>query len=177
MERTEHGGRRPARYPRHVRRFNLHTAEFEYDSSDPDGYRAGMARFGPQIGASMLGGSIYDLPPGQSNCPYHYEYGNEEWLIVLEGRLTLRQIDGEVELDPGDVVCFPVGPDGAHKLTNRSDAVVRVLMLSTMHEPSVAVYPDSDKIGVWPGDNRDHLLVRRESRVDYWDGETGVPER
>jgi hypothetical protein len=55
--------------------------------------------------------------------------------------------------------------------------VVRVLMLSTMHEPSVAVYPDSDKIGVWPGDNRDHLLVRRESRVDYWDGETGVPER
>jgi hypothetical protein len=44
-------------------------------------------------------------------------------------------------------------------------------MLSTLFEPSVAVYPDSDKIGVWPGDQRDHVIVRRESNVDYWDGE------
>jgi uncharacterized cupin superfamily protein len=131
-----------------------------------------MARFGPRIGATMLGGSVYELPLGQSICPYHYEYGNEEWLIVLEGRPTLRHADGEEELEPGDVVCFPVGADGAHKVTNRTDMRVRVLMISTMHEPSVAVYPDSDKIGVWPGDDRDHILVRRESRVEYWDRET-----
>jgi uncharacterized cupin superfamily protein len=155
-----------------VRRFNLDTAEFEYDESDPEGYRAGMARFGPQIGATMLGASIYDLPPGQSNCPYHYEYGNEEWLVVLEGRLTLRHPEGEAELGRGDVVCFPDGPEGAHKLTNRSDSNVRVLMFSTMNEPSASVYPDSDKIGIWPADRRDHILVRRESGVDYWDGET-----
>jgi uncharacterized cupin superfamily protein len=154
-----------------MRRFNLFAAEPEYDDTDPDGYRAGMARFGPSIGAAMLGGSLYELPPGQSNCPYHYEYGNEEWLIVLEGRLTLRHADGEDELDPGEVVCFPVGPDGAHKLTNRTDSRVRVLVLSTMVEPSVAVYPDSDKLGVWPGDRRDHIMVRRSAAVDYWDGE------
>ena len=155
-----------------MRRFNVFSAEFEYDADDPDGYRAGMARFGARIGATMLGGTVYDLPPGQSNCPYHYEYGNEEWLLVLEGRLTLRHPDGEDELDPGDVVCFAVGLGGAHKLTNRSETPVRVLMLSTRHEPAVAVYPDSDKIGVWPGDERDDLLVRRESAVEYWDGET-----
>ena len=57
-------------------------------------------------------------------------------------------------------------------MTSGSEALVRVLMLSTKREPSVAVYPDSDKIGVWPGDERDNLLVRRESRVDYWDGES-----
>ena len=45
-------------------------------------------------------------------------------------------------------------------------------MLSTKGEPAVAVYPDSDKIGVWPGDNRDKIMVRRESVVDYWDRET-----
>jgi uncharacterized cupin superfamily protein len=156
-----------------VRRINLHTLEAEYDESDPDGYRAGMARFGRDLGASMLGGSVYELPPGQSNCPYHYEYGNEEWLIVLQGRLTLRHAGGEDELEPGDVVSFAVGPTGAHKLTNRSGELVRVLMLSTTVEPAVAVYPDSDKIGVWPGaDRRDHILVRRESGVDYWDRET-----
>lgn len=155
-----------------MQRFNLNTGKLEYDESDPEGFRAGMARFGSSIGATMLGGSLYDLPPGQSNCPYHYEYGNEEWLVVLEGKLTVRHPGGEEELDPGDVVCFPVGPEGAHRLTNQTDATVRVLMLSTLCEPSVAVYPDSDKIGVWPGDQRDHVIVRRESSVDYWDGET-----
>ncbi len=154
-----------------MRRFNLDAAEPEYDSADPDGYGAAMARFGPSIGATMLGGSIYELPPGQSVCPYHYEYGNEEWLIVLDGRPTLRHPDGEDELAPGDVVCFPPGPEGAHKTTNRTDSPVRVLFLSTMNEPSAAVYPDSDKIGVWPGDKRDNILVRRESVVDYWDRE------
>jgi uncharacterized cupin superfamily protein len=64
-----------------------------------------------------------------------------------------------------------VGPDGAHKVTNRTGDRVRVLMISTMVEPSVAVYPDSDKIGVWPGDMRDHVLVRREAHTDYWDRE------
>ena len=155
-----------------MRRFNLNTSELEYDESDPEGFRAGMARFGASIGATMVGGSLYELPPGQSNCPYHYEYGNEEWLVVLEGKLIVRHPGGEEELEPGDVVCFPVGPDGAHRLTNRTDASVRVLMLSTMIEPSVAVYPDSDKIGVWPGDQEDNIMVRRESSVDYWDGET-----
>lgn len=130
-----------------------------------------MDRFGKRLGAAMIGGSVYELPPGQSICPYHYEYGNEEWLIVLEGRPLLRHPDGEDELEPGDVVCFPVGPAGAHKVTNGTDTTIRVLMISTDNEPSVAVYPDSDKIGVWPGDNRDHVLVRRESSVEYYDHE------
>jgi uncharacterized cupin superfamily protein len=154
-----------------MRRFNLFSAEVEYDADDPDGYRTGYSRFGATIGATMLGGSIYELAAGQSICPYHYEYGNEEWLIVLDGRPTLRHAGGEDDLEPGDVVCFPEGPEGAHKVTNRGDATVRVLMLSTKDEPSVAVYPDSDKIGVWPGDQRDQILVRRESGVDYWDRE------
>jgi uncharacterized cupin superfamily protein len=155
-----------------VRRANLFTAEAEFDADDPGGYEAGMARLGPMIGASKLGGTIYELPAGQSICPYHYEYGNEEWLIVLEGRPTLRHAEGEDELDRGDVVCFPIGVEGAHKVTNRTDSTVRVLMLSTKQLPAVVVYPDSDKIGVWPGDRSDHILVRRESGVEYWDRET-----
>jgi uncharacterized cupin superfamily protein len=154
-----------------LRRVNLNTVETEYDESDPDGYRAGMGRFGRQLGATMLGGTVYELPPGQSNCPYHYEYGNEEWLIVLAGRLTLRHPGGEDELEPGEAVCFPVGPDGAHKLTNRGDETVRVLMLSTKIEPSVAVYPDSDKIGVWTGNREDSVLLRRSATVAYYEGE------
>jgi uncharacterized cupin superfamily protein len=154
-----------------VRRFNIFEAEFAYDESDPEGYHCGMDRFGAQIGASRLGGSVYELPPGQSICPYHYEYGDEEWLVVLEGRPFVRHPGGEEELAPGDTVCFPAGPDGAHKVTNRGDETIRVLMLSTMRLPSVAVYPDSDKVGIFPGDKGDNLLFRRSASVDYYEDE------
>jgi uncharacterized cupin superfamily protein len=156
-----------------VRRTNLDDLRPEYDESDPEGYRAGMSRFGPTIGATKLGCSLYELPPGQSICPYHYEYPEEEWLIVLDGRPTLRTPEGEEELRPKDVVCFHEGPDGAHKVTNRTDETLRVLMLSTRTNPGVAIYPDSDKIGVWPAPGgEDHVLLRRSPTVDYYDGET-----
>jgi len=154
---------------------NVFSVATELDPGDPPGYLAPRAKLGPIIGASMIGGSIYELQPGQSVCPYHYEYGNEEWLLVLEGSATLRYPkdgeDRETVLRPGDLVCFQDGPAGAHKVGNTSDAPVRVLLLSTMIDPSATVYPDSDKIGIWAGDGRDDLIVRRGGAVDYYDGE------
>ena len=73
-----------------MRRFNLHTAELETNPSKPDGYRTPARRLGPELGASQMAGTLYELPAGQSNCPYHYELGDEEWLVVLAGRLTVR---------------------------------------------------------------------------------------
>ena len=58
-----------------------------------------------------MGASLYELPPGQSLCPYHYEYPEEEWLAVVAGRVTVRHPGGEDELGPGDIVCFPPGPE------------------------------------------------------------------
>ena len=156
-----------------MKRFNIHAAECEKDPEDPEGYRAGMARFGPSIGASRLGGSVYELPPGQSICPYHWEHGDEEWLLVLAGRPTVRHPEGHETLEPGDVVCFPSGPEGAHKVTNDTQDTVRVLMVSTMRLPAVAVYPDSDKIGVFAEDRSENVMVRRSSNVEYYDGERG----
>jgi len=153
-----------------LRRVNLHELVPEYDDSDPEGYRAGMARFGPAIGASQMGASVYELPPGQSICPYHYEYPDEEWLVVLEGRVSVRHPAGDEVLEKGDVVCFPPGPDGAHKVTCAGDETARVLMSSTKQQPAIAVYPDSGKVGIWPGDERDTLMMRRE-KLAYYDGE------
>ena len=154
-----------------MRRTNLDRLEIAYDEGDPEGYRVGHCRLGPQIGASALGATVYELQEGQSICPYHYEYGCEEWAIVLSGRPTLRHPDGEDVLAPGDVVCFPEGPEGAHKLTNVAREPVRVILLSDKPNLAVAVYPDSDKIGVYPADERDRIMVRRESGVEYFDRE------
>jgi uncharacterized cupin superfamily protein len=147
---------------------NLDELELEPDADDPEGYRALALRIGPLVGASRLGLSVYELPPGQSICPYHYEAGDEEWLLVLEGRPSVRTPAGEEELEPGEVVCFPEGEEGAHKVTNRGEGSVRVAMLSTKREPAVCVYPDSNKVGVWPPGK----LFRLDDDVDYWDGES-----
>jgi uncharacterized cupin superfamily protein len=154
-----------------MQRVNLNTAQPEYDDTDPEGYRAAQLKVAPLIGGETMAGGYYVVPPGQANCPYHYE-SDEEWLLVLEGRLTVRHPEGEDELAPGDLVCFPAGPDGAHKLTNNGDEPVRMLIVSTANLPAVAVYPDSDKIGVWTPGRVDNIMVRRESGVDYFDGET-----
>lgn len=151
---------------------NLNAAEFEYDDSDPEGYRAGLDRLGPKLGATETGTSVYELPPGQSICPYHYEWAEEEWLVVLTGRPVLRVPSGEEQLETGDVRFFPLGPDGAHKVTNTTDETVRVLMFSTLKYPAMTVYPDSDKIGMYSDPGRtDSIRVRRGSNVDYYDGE------
>jgi uncharacterized cupin superfamily protein len=151
---------------------NIFTAEFEYDDDDPDGYRAGAVHVGKTAGGKEAAVKAFQVPPGQSICPYHYEYV-EEWLLVLEGELTLREPAGERRLSRGDLICFPSGPDGAHKVTNRTDGTALAMMWSSAHEPSVAVYPDSDKIGVWPGTDGDRVMLRRtDGAVDYYDGET-----
>ena len=155
-----------------MQRVNIAEPPFEYDDSDPEGFRTGMFRFGPLLGAAQLGTSIYELPPRQSICPYHYEYAEEEWLLVLRGHPTLRHTAGEETLEPWDVVCFPRGPEGAHCVRNDSDEVVRVLMYSTVQHPAATVYPDSDKIAIWTGNADDDLIVPRTSGVGYWHGET-----
>ena len=156
-----------------MRRLNIRSPKFDYEADDPAGFRSGMMRLGPLLSASQLGLSVYELPPGQAICPYHYEYAEEEWLLVLEGRPTLRHPEGEDVLAPWDVVCFPTGPQGAHGLRNETDQTVRVLMWSSVKYPAATVYPDSDKIGIWTGNRDDDLLVPRTSGVDYYAGETG----
>jgi uncharacterized cupin superfamily protein len=155
-----------------VRRINIASPDFQYDPADPAGFRSGMMRFGDKLGATQLGASVYELPPGQAVCPYHYEYAEEEWLLVLEGHPTVRHPEGEDRLEPWDAVCFPTGPDGAHSVRNETGETVRVLMFSTVKHPAVTVYPDSDKVGVWTGNKADDLIATRASGVDYWLGET-----
>ena len=99
-----------------MQRFNFLDPPFTTDPTDPPGYQAESAPIGPAIGASMLAGRVYRLAPGEAVCPYHYELGDEEWLLVLSGSPLVRTPDGETTLAPGEVVCFPPGPEGAHRI-------------------------------------------------------------
>ncbi len=155
-----------------MRRVNIADPEFRRSGDNPPGFQPASFRMGSLVGARILGATVYELPPGQSICPYHYEYGEEEWLLVLQGTPVVRHPQGEDRLDPWDVVCFPSGPDGGHAVRNDGDGTVRVLMFSNVNHPAATVYPDSDKVAVWTGNEADNVMVRKSSGVDYWDGET-----
>ena len=154
-----------------MRKVNIANPEFTHDEEDPPGFRAGMFRFGPLLETKQMGASVYELPPGEAICPYHYEYAEEEWLLVLAGRPSVRHPEGTDELEPWDAVLFETGPDGAHQVRNDSDEPARVLMFSTVMHPAATVYPDSDKIAVWTGNKDDDVIVRRSSGVGYFEGE------
>jgi uncharacterized cupin superfamily protein len=161
----------PCEDPRVLRRASFLSESFEYDPSDPDGYRSGQLHATKALGAEALAVKVFEIPAGESLCPYHYEY-EEEWLVVLDGEVSVRTPDGEETLERGEIVQFPPGPAGAHKVGNGGRASARIMMFSSAREPAVAVYPDSDKIGVWPGNADDQVMLRRvDGAVDYYDGE------
>jgi uncharacterized cupin superfamily protein len=138
------------------------------------------ARLGRQAGADQLGASLFELASGCSSFPLHVHHANEEMLVVISGRPTLRTLDGERQLEEGELVAFRAGSGGAHRIDNRSRQPARVLILSTMLAPEINEYPDSEKI--WartfpPGAARpDHavdVLIRAEDEnVDYLEGES-----
>jgi uncharacterized cupin superfamily protein len=107
-------------------------------------------RFGEALGAELWGGTLYELAPGKSS-PYHWQFGEEEFCLVLAGAPTLRTPEGELLLRPWDVAWFPRGPGGAHGFRNDTDEPARVAVFSSVSDPEVAVYPDEDRVGVVAG--------------------------
>ena len=139
-------------------------------SEGPPGHRFAATSLTDRFGAVATGMGIYGLEPGNASWPYHFETTEEEWLIVIQGELTLRTPEGEAVLRAGDVACFPAGAAGAHAIRNDTDAPARYAMPST-NAPygDAAVYPDSGKVSV-SGPGFSHRGWLGEA-VEYWERE------
>ena len=114
-----------------------------------------------------VGVSIEELPPGKQSSPAHWHVLEEEHILVIEGRATLRLGDERIQMKAGDYVCFPARQEAGHCLINDSDAVFRFVMIGEKKRDEVCIYTDSNK-----------MLVRSVGKVfdraavkDYWDGE------
>ena len=153
--------------------------EPQWDAEQDEGpFRWRRARIGRQAGSRDLGASVFELPPGASTFPLHAQYANEEILVVLAGEPTLRTPDGERALEHGEVVAFPTGRAGAHRIDNRTDDPVRVLIVSTMVGPEVVEHLDSEKVyarsyppGADPPDEAVEVMVKREDNRPFLEGE------
>jgi uncharacterized cupin superfamily protein len=152
---------------------NLFQPAFDEEEKQP-GFAHRRARLGRQAGSALLGASLYELDPGNAVCPYHWHGAEEEMLIVVSGRPSLRTPEGWRELEAGAVVAFATGADGAHQVANRSSERVTVLLLSETKDPEVCAYPDSRKVmadaRLRCPDEISHLW-RLDDSVDYYDGE------
>jgi uncharacterized cupin superfamily protein len=150
-----------------------------WDAEQDQGkFRWRRSRVGRQAGARELGASVFELPPGASTFPLHAHHANEELLVVLAGGPTLRTVDGERVLAEGDIVSFPTGRAGAHRIYNRTDAPARVLIVSTMIGPDVVEHVDSEKVyarsyapGADPPPDAVDVMVKREDTRDFFEGE------
>jgi uncharacterized cupin superfamily protein len=153
-----------------VKIFNLHGDEWDR-TEEREGWRAKDVWIGQRLNAELMGGSMYELEPGNTLFPYHTHHANEEWLLALRGEPTLRTAGGEQALREGDVAVFRRGVDGFHQVINRTETPIRVLMLSTMLLPEIVEYPDSGKIGARSAAGERILLSRPGPMLDYFDGE------
>jgi uncharacterized cupin superfamily protein len=99
-----------------------------------------------------LGASVWELRPGASQFVCHFHHGSEELLVVLRGCPTVRRHDGDHVLREGDVVPFPRGPEGGHRIRNDGAETARVMIVSTNADPDVSEYPDTRKLGAKIGD-------------------------
>ncbi len=153
---------------------NIYDPTFEKGDERPEGFRSRRARIGYELGTELIGASLWEVPPGEAAYPYHFHYADEELVIVLSGRLSLRTPGGVRELQEGEVMRFPLAEEGAHQIINRTDTIATFLAISSHGRPDVVVYPDSEKIGV--GERLPHggglrAFFRQEDAVGYFDGE------
>jgi uncharacterized cupin superfamily protein len=106
-------------------------------------------RLGGHAGSKRLAATLYELDPGAVVSPLHFHHANEELLFVLTGTPMLRTGPQEERtLTSGEVVSFPIGPDGTHQITNHSDSPARVLICATNVLPEVAEQPETGTLAV-----------------------------
>jgi uncharacterized cupin superfamily protein len=152
---------------------NIYRPTFE-EGERPEGFRGRRARIGYELGTELIGASLWEVPPGEAAYPYHFHYADEELVIVLSGRPSLRTPEGTRELETGEAVHFPLGEEGAHQIINRTEEVATFLAVSSHGRPDIVVRPDADMIGVnerLAAGGGLRLYFKRDDAVDYWTGE------
>lgn len=116
------------------------------------------------LGGEVIGATVFETAAGYTRGPYHFHDGVEEWMYVVSGAPVLRDPGGERTLQPGTLVAFAAGANGAHTF----DGPGRVLMFSVgargWGEAFTSVYLDADKIGGKPG-----IQFLRSSALETWD--------
>ena len=112
-------------------------------------------RLGDEAGLTQFGVNLLRLPPGAWSSQRHWHTGEDEFVYVLSGEVTLVTDSGEEVLRAGDAAGFKANDGDGHCLQNRSADDVQVLEIGTRVPDSMGYYSDIDMI-VKPGTGYTH---------------------
>ena len=150
--------------------FNLNGDEWDR-TEDREGWTSKDAWVGHHIGSELIGGSMYEVEPGNKLWPFHTHHANEEWVIVLRGEPTLRTHEGEQQLKEGDVVAFPRGKRArTRSATTRTRRSASSCSRRTI-APDIVEYLDTGKVGARSVAGDRILFARPGPELEYWEDE------
>lgn len=130
----------------------LRSADLHWRSHD-DGHThaAEHAALAAALGLNKLGARRVRVPPGKAAWPLHAHLANDELLFILAGNGRYHIGDKHFDVGPGDCLGAPAGAGNAHQLTNTGDTTLEYLIVSTMCEPDVLLYPERGCFAVFAG--------------------------
>jgi uncharacterized cupin superfamily protein len=91
---------------------------------------------------------IVEVAPGNLAFSYHYHQLQEEVFYIIEGQGVLETIDGDIPVQAGDTLSFPVGLGGSHAMKNCSNAPLIYIDFTTVSPIEIACLPKANKIKV-----------------------------
>lgn len=128
--------------PGFIKNINEVSEELHYIDAPAAQYRS-RKRLGKATGAERLGVNYSRLRPGQVSSKSHYHSHEEEFLVILEGRATLRYGNASYELIQGDTVSLrPGGPP--HQLSNDFAMECIYLEIGTRDPQNTITYPKAE---------------------------------
>jgi uncharacterized cupin superfamily protein len=104
-------------------------------------------RLGRFAGLTAFGVNLSRIPPGVWSSQRHWHSHEDEFVMVVEGELTLVTDAGEEVLRAGDCAAFKAGDPDGHHLINRSNAEAVVLEVgNSAPAQDRCDYPDIDMV-------------------------------
>jgi uncharacterized cupin superfamily protein len=118
-------------------------------SGYPDPYNLGRGniryrQISDAGGIKAYGAAYEEILPGGQSSQMHWHEGEDEFLYVLSGELTVVENGVETVLFPGDACAWRAGDRTAHTLRNRSDAPAGYLIVGTRSAEDICHYPGLD---------------------------------
>ena len=114
---------------------------------------------------------FYELAPLKSAYPKHYHKYNTECFYIINGTGEVETSNEILKVTSGDIIVFPCGEAGTHKITNVSKTEkLTYIDFDTTNSPDIIKYVDSGKIGIIEH-NISSSFYKEDNQVDYYDGE------
>lgn len=111
-------------------------------------------RLGNVFGLTQFGVNLVELAPGAASSQRHWHSREDEFVLIVDGTLTLVTDEGETELHSGMMAGFPAGVANGHHLVNRSDRPATYFEVGSRVAGDEGDYPDIDMRVVWADGRR-----------------------